>query len=76
MEEEWEICPPKERLVQYAQGQLQGKLNEWTYRHLKFCRSCMGEMAKIKRIPSPEEIIQEGGWMVRLRNWWSRLRGR
>ena len=73
VQEPWEICPPKERLQAYAHKQLEGKKNEWTYRHLKFCQECLRYMATFKKIPSPDQIISSGGPLGWLKKLYSRL---
>jgi len=71
IQEPWEPCPPKERLQAYASGKLEGKFNEWTYQHLKFCSKCLQYLADLKKVPTPEDIITSGGLLTR---FWQRFR--
>lgn len=73
IQEPWEICPTEERLQAYAQKRLEGKYNEWTYRHLKFCGKCLRYLAKVSEIPGPDEIIHSGGIGRMLRRWMNRI---
>jgi len=71
--EPWEDCPPKARLREYAEGKLQGKFNEWTYRHLKFCGACLRRLSKVRRVPTPDQIITSGGIVSKLTQWFTRI---
>lgn len=69
MKEPWEECPPRARLAAYVRKELEGRLNEWTYRHLKFCARCLETVSELKRVPDPEEIIASGSPWARLKRW-------
>lgn len=69
MQEPWEPCPPAKRLKAYAEKRLDGKYNEWTYRHLKFCDQCLDTITRFKRVPGPEEIISGPSPFRRFTDW-------